>query len=313
MTYRQPVHSHSKADFDPEDEFLDNDPHGADRGVKTKRLLLELRTRWYWIALGLVLGILASAYYLSKAPKKYSATSTLLIKQQTTSVMSRDQIDVIDMRSIEGLNTVAERIRRFDLLERVASRMDVRALPGLVPAAVDWRPDWLADWFDSRTPDQTAAESAQNAPPAPPALGGWLASWMNVSIRRGTRLVDITFNHEVPEVAKALADAVAREYLAELAGAVTEGRTSQSDTLLKQSEEVRGKLQAAESAYASYNRAIELHKALETQENVYTQLARRYLPKHPRMIAAVSELSGLKSRFLDEFNVAIHSPADESY
>jgi capsular exopolysaccharide synthesis family protein len=313
MTQRPPVHSHSTADFDAEDEFPDSGSQGPDRGLKTKRLLLDLLARWYWIALGLVLGVLASAYYLSKAPKKYSATSTLLIKQQTASVMSRDQVEEIDMRSIEGLNTVAERIRRIDLLERVASRMDVRSLPGLIPAAVDWRPGWLADWFDSRKPDSSAEKSAPSAPPAPPALGAWMGSWMNVSIRRGTRLVDITFEHEVPEVAKALADAVAREYLAEIAGALTEGRSSKSDTLLKQSEEVRGKLQAAESALASYNRAIELHKSLETQENLSSQLARRYLPKHPKMIAAVSELNGLKSRFLEEFSVAVRSPADESY
>lgn len=281
--------------------------------MKTRRLLLELLGRWYWIALGLVLGILASAYHLSKAPKLYSATSTLLIKQQTASVMSRDQVEEIDMRSIEGLNTVAERIRRHDLLERVASRMDVRALPGLMPPAVDWRPAWLADWFDSRNPGDLADKSAQAAPPAPPALAGALGSWMRISIRRGTRLLDISFEHQVPEVAKSLADAVAREYLAEIAGALTEGRSTKSDTLVKQSEEARGKLQAAESALASYNRAIVLHNSLETQENTSSQLARRYLPKHPKMIAAVSELSGLKSRFLDEFGVAILSHADQSY
>jgi capsular exopolysaccharide synthesis family protein len=313
MISRPSSPSNNAVDFDAEEEFLDAAPAAQDRGVKTKRLLLDLLSRWYWIALGLILGLLGSAYYLSKAPKKYSATSTLLIKQQTASVMSRDQVDEIDMRSAEGLNTVAERIRRLDLLERVASRMDVRALPGLIPPAVDWRPAWLADWFESRNPAVGSEKTAQSAPPAPPVLGGWIGSWMNVSIRRGTRLLDISFEHEVPEVAKALADAVAREYLAEIAGSLTEGRSSRSDTLLKQSEEVRGKLQSAESALASYNRAIELHKSLETQENLASQLARRYLPKHPKMIAAASELDGLKARFLEEFNVAIRSAADESY
>lgn len=313
MSRRLPVHSTSIGDYDAEDEFMDNGPSGPDRGLKAKRLLLDLQSRWHWIALGLVLGILGSGYYLSKAPKKYSATSTLLIKQQTSSVMSRDQIEEIDMRSIEGLNTVAERIGRMDLLERVASRMDVRDLPGLIPPAVDWRPGWLADWFDSSKPDESSGKSAQNTTPAPPVLAGWLGSWMDIKIRRGTRLIDITFEHEVPEIAKALADAVAREYLAEIAGAITEDRSSKSDTLLKRSEEAREKLQAAESAFASYNRALELHKALEAQENINSQLARRYLPKHPKMIAAVSHLNSLKARFLDEFNVAVRSPADEAY
>lgn len=314
MTSRRFPDSSSQADFNAEDDFMDDGPSGPDRSMKTKRLLLDLLGRWHWIALGLILGTLWSAYYLSKAPKKYSATSTLLIKQQTATVMSRDQVEEIDMRSTEGLNTVAERIRRLDLLERVASRVDVRSLPGLIPPAVDWKPAWLSDWLSDSAKGQGSGETAaKNPPPAPAVLGGWMGSWMNVSIRRGTRLVDISFEHQVPEVAKALADAVAREYLAEIAGALTEGRSNKSDTLIKQSEEARGKLQAAESALASYNRALELHKSLENQETLTGQLARRYLPKHPKMIAASSELAGLKTRFLEEFGVAISSSADEAY
>ncbi len=315
MKYRQPGHNNSHADIGNEDEFTDHDlsPMVTNRGSKTKRLFLDLLGRWYWIALGLVLGILASTYYISKAPKKYSATSTLLIKQQTGSVMNPDHVDEIDMRSIEGLNTAGERILRYELLERVASRTDVRSLPGIIPPPVEWRPDWLASWFGKQQPNLQITEPANTPPPSPAELGAWLASRMKVTIRRGTRLVDITFEHEIPEVAKALADAVASEHLAELVGAVSEGRTSQSDTLLKQSEEVRGKLQAAESALANYNRAIEFHKSLETQENIVSQLARRYLPKHPKMIAADSELREIKARFLDEFNVAIRSTADQAY
>ena len=312
MSSRPPVDSKQAIDFENDEDFLDSPANGPERSRKTKRLLLDLLSRWYWIALGLALGSLASAYYLSKVPKKYAATSSLLIKQQTSTVMSRDQVDEIDMRSIEGLNTVAERIRRFDLLERVASRMDVRSLPGLMPPPVDWRPSWLADWVDDRAGKQPE-EKASEGPPAPAALAGAMSDWMQISIRRGTRLLDITFTHEVPEVAKALADAVAREYLAEIAGALTEGRSSKSDTLLKQSEEVRVKLQQAESALATYNRALELHKSLENLENNVSQLARRYLPKHPKMIAASSELTGAKNRFLEEFAIAVSSSADAGY
>lgn len=309
----RPASASAPPEFNDDEDYGDLTPQSQDRGMKTKRLVLDLIGRWYWIALGLVLGLLGSAYYLSKAPKKYSATSTLLIKQQTATVMSRDQVEEIDMRTIEGLNTVAERIRRLDLLERVASRVDVRALPGLVPPAVDWRPFWMIDWMKGSKARNPVDEKATSAPPAPQALGGMLGEWMSVSIRRGTRLVDISFEHETPEVARALADAVAREYLAEISASLTEGRASKSGTLEKQSEQVRNELQQAQSALATYNRAIELHKALETQETENAQLARRYRPKHPKMIAAESELNGLKGRFLSEFEVAINATADQSY
>jgi capsular exopolysaccharide synthesis family protein len=286
--------------------------------MHTKRLVLDMLGRWHWVALGLILGALCAMYYLSKAPKKYAASASLLIKQETATVMNRkDQVDEIDMRSMEGLNTVAERMRRHDLLERVASRMDVRALPGLIPPKVDWTPEWLADWLKRFKPGGLAAEKAKDevksGPPAPPVLSGYLSSWMSISIRRGTRLIDINFKHEVPEVAKALADAVAREYLADIASALIEGRSSQSDTLLKQSEEVRTKLQAAESALANYARALDAHNSLEVREKGFTQLSRRYLAKHPKMIAVVSDLKEAKERFLQEFAIAIASPADAEY
>jgi capsular exopolysaccharide synthesis family protein len=318
------------ANFDLEDDFNDDAPYGLERSygesdslsqhksMHAKRLMLDLLGRWHWVTLGLILGALGAMYYLSKAPKKYSATSSLLIKQETATVMNRkDQVEEIDMRSVEGLNTVAERIRRHDLLERVASRMDVRALPGLVPPKVDWTPEWLATWLQRFKPGGLAAEKAisdaKAGPPAPTVLSGYLGSWMTISIRRGTRLVDINFKHEVPEVAKALADAVAREYLADIASALIEGRSSQSDTLLKQSEEARTKLQAAESALANYARALDAHKTLELQEKTATLLARRYKSKHPKMIAAQSELKETTELFLKEFTVAIASPADVEY
>lgn len=310
MTPPPPSDLRNVPDFQSEDELPDNAPSGRDPRLKTKRLILDLLSRWYWIVLGLIIGVLASSYYLSKAPKKYKTSATLLIKQQTSAVLSRDQAEEIDVRSSEGLNTVIERIRRGKLLERVAARPDVRSLPNLIPSEIDWRPKFYVEWTEKgkKTEPPPAVEV-----PEPKHLAGWIGSWMTVNIRGRTRLIDISIEHRVPEAARVLADAVASEYLAEVAGAMSEGRSSKSDTLLKQSEEVRGKLQAAESALATYNRALELHRALETQENSTAQIARRYKEKHPRLIAAVSELDGLKSRFLEEFGIARRALADESY
>lgn len=284
----------------------------TDPAAKIKRLGMDILSRWYWPVAGLVLGLLASSYYLSKAPKQYSSSTTLLIKQQTRSVINRDQVDEIDMGSTEGVNTAMERIRRIDLLERVATRQDVRDLPGLVPPPTDWKPDWVKKlgakhgWLKPKSDQKQAVPSAQ-------ALGGQFSGWMRVGIRPGTRLVDIRFTHQVPEVAAALADAVAREYLAEIAGARTEGRSSSIDLLMKESEEARKKIQAAETAKASYTRSLEMLQQLDEQENQINQLSRRYLPKHPRMVASNSEFESLKSRFLQEFETAVTAPSDESY
>jgi len=106
---------------------------------------------------------------------------------------------------------------------------------------------------------------------------------------------------------------VAREHLAEIVGTRNEGRSTSIELLMKESEEARAKLQTYESARSSYVRALEMHAILDAKEAELQQLARRYLPKHPRMIEVDAEVQRLQVRFLDEFDRAIASPADKAY
>ena len=293
----------------PDDFFEESS--GQDSAAKTKRIFIEILGRWYWIALGIALGLLASLYYLSKAPKLYSATSTLLVKQSFGSVLSKggpEATGTIDLRSIEGLNTFAERLQRPELLERVAARQDVRQLPGLMPSTVDWLPAWMPG---KPVVETTASDKAMVPPPA--GLAGMINGWLSISVRKGTRLLDVSIMHENPDVAKSLADAIAQEYIAELTGNRTEGRTTTTDLLVKESEQARANLQAAESALASYRRALDIHTALETKEFEVRDLARRYREKHPRMMTANGQLMSLESRFMEEFNAARRSKLDQPF
>ena len=54
------------------------------------------------MALGLVLGLLGSFYYLSKAPKLYEATSTLLVKDSAGAAFEgqRQEDDLVVRESI---------------------------------------------------------------------------------------------------------------------------------------------------------------------------------------------------------------------
>jgi len=300
-------------DFEDEFDAPDGDVGGrGEGGEKLKRLALDLVGRWYWIAAGLILGVLASAYFLSKAPKIYASTATLLLKTQTASVMANDQVEDINPASIEAMNTTIERIARFDLLERVASRQDVRALPGLVPPATDWRPEWLRRWRDGDAAAATNAETPAEPPP-PAALAGRIKGWLRLSIRPKTRLLDITVVHQVPEVAEALANAIAREYLAEIQSDASEGRSTTIDLLRAESEDAREQLQNANAALSIYARALEAVKALDAQEVEVARLDQRYLPAHPKMIGATAELERLEREFINEFDITRNSPSDKKY
>lgn len=307
---RSPSH-HQDSRPEIDDEFFEEIPGKAHGGNRAKRMALDLLGRWYWIALGLVIGSLGAAYYLSKAPKQYTAGSSLLIKTQTDSLMRNDQLEDVALGSSEAMNTAAMRIRRYELMERVAAREDVRSLKGLIPPKVDWRPEWLAKMLDDEEPETPVQDGAP--PPPPGVLAGYLQAWVDTSITRGTRLLEIRVGHPIPEVAKALADAVAREYMAEIRDDVSAGRTSTIEVLREESESARQKLQTATTARSVYTRALAAHEALDTQEVEVARLDQRYLPAHPKMQAANAEFARLKQRFIDEFETARSSPNDATY
>ena len=296
-------------DYDEEDFAND----GSSRHIgqeKTKQLLLDLVGRWHWIVLGLVLGFLGGSYYLTKAPRLYQASTTLLLKQQTLSVLARNQADEMDLRSLEAMNTIAERITRPELLRKVAARQEVRALPRLMPRPVEWLPDWLLPWLGRHKEDPKA--TAETAPP-PEALAGSISGWARISIRNNTRLMDVVVSHPVPEVAKTIADAISLEYQAELADARSSGRSSALNILVEESESAKKRLQTAQNALATYQRALATLKDLENREATTGELSRRYLPKHPKMIAALAGQTSMQQRFIAEFEAARNSSADREY
>lgn len=275
-----------------------------------KRFLLNILSRWYWLGLGMTLGVAASLYYLSKAPKEYSASSTLLMKEQTASVLGKDQADEINLRSAEGINTIAERLKRQILLERVASREDIRALQNIIPAKVLWLPPFLAKWLGN---DIKAAAPAAAATVPPSVLADAIGSWMTISVRRGTRLLDVSVKHPTPEVAKVVADAICLEYISEISGNRSSGRTGTIQVLADKSEESRQSLQAAQKAFSAYQRALSSHEELQVKEKEVAELKRRYRAKHPELISGLAQVTALQSRFLADFDASVKSGADTAY
>jgi succinoglycan biosynthesis transport protein ExoP len=289
-------------EFD-DDELEELDLSGSQ--ARKMRLFKDLAGRWYWIALGAILGILAGAYYLSKAPKRYAATSKLLLKQQVSNVMNSNEREDLELKTPEALNTAVSQLRSIDLLEKVAAKPEIRELENLVPPPVNWKPAWMGK-TDVVVTDTTKV-------PDPARLAGLMSKWLTVNVEKGTRLVQINVEHVEPKVAVAIADAIAHTYVEGISDARSSGSMSKASVLLRESEESRTRLQASEGALASYTRALEMHRILEAKEKEVQALRHRYLPKHPKMAAADSQLAADQSRFLEEFDRTRRSKADEAF
>jgi len=288
----------------------ENDEHQGSGPALGKRLLFDLIGRWYWVALAVLVGVAGSAYYLSKAPKMYSASSSVLVKEQTGAVMGKDQADEINMSSIIAMNTVMEQLKRQVLLERVASREDVQALQGIVPPKVRWLPPVLADWLGDKE-EERAPVTTDKIPTE--VLAGMIGSWMSVSMRKGTRLLDISVSHPSPEVASVLANAISQQHIVEITGAKSSGRSTTIELLAEKSEESRQSLQESQKAFSTYQRALSAHEDLENREKEVIELKRRYRARHPDLINALAQVENLQARFLRDFTALVDSGVDADF
>jgi uncharacterized protein involved in exopolysaccharide biosynthesis len=239
------------------------------------------------ILLGAALGYLGGLYYLSKVPKQYSATSTLCLQPPPAGSRASPRSATVESYH---RNTVVERIRRFDLLEMVASRRDVRDLNGLVPQA----PVWTPGWFDGRFREPA---DTQSPPPPPAVLADLISRWLTVSIRRGTSFIDISITHPVPEVAAVLANVVAREYPA---GIHAERR--------KQLHERQSLLRLDE--LDPRTRTLKVQDRFDTKAAEMTGRPLQPRPDPAMPASAVAWKETLRTSALTEYRTIVNSPSE---
>lgn len=272
-----------------------------------RRVIRDVLTRWYWVALFVILGLGCAQYYLSKKPKQYTATCTLLVKHTAASVLGKSQ-EEINMTGSEGMNTVAEQIRTFEVMQMVANDENIRTMPGLVPDPVNWLPSALEEKL-GKTPPTVEEKQV----PAPPALASAIAGWTRVTIRRSTRLLDISVTHPNPQVSSEVANKIAQVYFSVIGGADKKGRADQIQLLDLDSKGEKEKEQQASALLATYKRSLELQNELETKEREMEATARRYRHKHPKMVEAVKTVDDVRERFIKDFEAARKLKLDESY
>lgn len=294
-----------------EDDFAEQ-PLTSARKNKANHLIAAILGRWYWMALFTIIGLLCSLYYLSKAPKIYSASSYLVVTLPNLGGTGfRAQSAEFDTSTVEGLNTIAQRVSRPALMMSVAAREDVKLLEGIVPKKVNWQPDWWVARKGAETPQKTNTSVARQLPAE--VIAGIISQGLSVDVVPKTRLLRITFKHQVPTVAEALANAVALEYVAEARKSASDSSTSQSSALDRNIAETSRKLSDTNNALGNYARALEVNKSLEELEASYSQLSLRYRPKYPDMVELAGRIKNSKESFLSELKTAISSPVDAEY
>src|ERR1039458_7339866 len=135
------------------------------------RLVLE---KAWLIVSCLVLAVVAVTAYVERTPRIYQATTTVQVEQEDAKVVKVEKVVSEDMRSLEILNTVAQKLCNGSLVEKVL------AVNNLLP------PEGAFVTNGSRTISREDI------------ITGFSKS-IKATLRRNTRLIDITVRSTNPQ------------------------------------------------------------------------------------------------------------------
>lgn len=188
-----------------------------------------LRERWWLIALSLILFVGLAFTYLSVARKVYTAQCVVQVEEQARVLSGKTgEVNAEEFKTIEALKTVEGSLESRSLMLRVAR---ANQLPKT-------HPDFQQK---AGKPLLTDADYAD-----------LMDKKVDVALRRGTRLIDITVDDPDPKLAAKLAESMVSEYIRQNFEQKSEAARLANEELFKQRDELNAKLQKSEEALQSY-------------------------------------------------------------
>src|SRR6266446_192305 len=253
--------------FDPEMTPQSNGDHSASQGLDLGTVFHVLREKVWLVLLLAVAGLLLAAGYIKRAPVLYSSTATLEVQQEEQKILKIDRaMDREDLRSLDVLQTIAQALKSRSLFERVIDTNNLGSDPRFVGLMKE-------------TPTRERLASA-------------LSRMTDVRLRRGTRLIDITVVHQVPELTKLIANSI----VAEFKGQSVEQHTSSSEVanefLMQEANRLKEKLQKSENdlqAYRERTAAVSLDDRQNTVVSKLKELSTRVTEAKSARIKAESD------------------------
>jgi len=192
------------------------------------RLVLD---KGWLIVSCVVLAVIAAAVYVERAPRVYEALTTVQVEQEDAKVVKAEQVVSEDMRGLDVLNTVAQKMGNSHLLEQVLETNHLMPPNGsLVPNA-----------SKPLTAEETLTKFSRD---------------VKATLRRNTRLIDITVRNTSPQLAAQLANSLVNIYLEDDAEA--QHSTTQGANSFLQLEAARQekKLRESEQALEDYRKKV---------------------------------------------------------
>ncbi len=209
-------------------------------------LRLVLEKAWLIISC-LVVAVVAVAIYVQRAPRIYEATTTVQVEQEDAKVVKAEQVVSEDMRSLEILNTVAQKLCNSALVEKVLEENNL-----LPPAG-----EVVTNGAKALTRDDIISLFSKR---------------VKSTLRRNTRLIDVTVSGTNPNLAAKLANGLVQNYL-EMDAQAQQTTTAGANLFLQQeAERLKKKLEASDQALQDYRKKVGAVSLEQSQDIVTPQL-----------------------------------------
>ena len=203
------------------------------------------RERGWIVALCLLVAALVTATILLRSPGIYASTTVLLVEQEEARVVDIQPIQPEDFQSLESLKTVEQTLQNTALLEAVIDANDLAQDPRLVPISTG----------KALTREQLVSK---------------LAKMVDVRLRRGTRLIDITVEHTDPALTALIANSLVTEFLRQDYEQSATTLHSANEFLETEAQEIKLKLDGAENALQAYKEQTQSVSS-DNEQNIVVQ------------------------------------------
>lgn len=259
-----------------------NTPHESSFSLHLEDWRQILSENVWLIILCIGAFLAAGMYSLLRTVPTYESTMTLEVEQEASNILNIVDVQKQDLQKLETLKTIEQNLRNPALFLRVIKATNLEKDPHVASMG-----------------GKKGLSERQ--------LINIFSEMVNVRLRRGTRLIDITVEHPQPAIAEKLARTLIQEYMRQ----DIEMRSSAVDSafvfLLEEGERLRNKLEQSENALEAYQaspqrRLDEIKKESAECEAEIAQLSIRYKPRHPKLLGARSKLAQCQA-FLTQASV----------
>lgn len=217
-------------------------------GIDWMECLYAVKKRIWLVVLMTVMGVAVSIVILARTTPVYAARSVLLIEQHSAQVVRMDSVDQSDARYPDVMNTLVETVRSMMFLQRVVDGLNLNENPDFLPKSPTGLP-------------HTKEEAL-----------GMLAGCIKTNLRKNTRLLDIIAEHPNPEVARLLADGVAKEFIRYGNDQRVSSSQSANEFINDELNKLRNKLRRAEETLQKFPGAMETGAVEQNQDINVDQL-----------------------------------------